>query len=291
MTFKMKYPIKNDLLPNKTKRRGGTKIKGVRFIVLHDTGNPNSTAQGNVNYYKTSANSMSASAHVFIDDKEIIVCIPVEKNVAEKAWHVIYNKPADNLLFGGDSNDYAIGLELCYFPNDKARSLKAYDKYVWYAAYICHLYNLNPLKQLTGHHILDPGRKTDPVNALKHIGKSFNDLIQDIQREFIECKKEIKAVDSVAISVPMWGKTEFRKGQIGKVTILKPINLWKDVNGKLVMARVLNPEEEYRVYSYREDHGGQYNVGDGHWVTKMPTHIKYETPSKRLLQEAEEFYK
>lgn len=185
MAFKMKYPIKNDFLPINTKRRSGTKIKGVKFLVEHDTGNPNSTAQGNVNYYKTSANVMSASAHVFIDEKEIIVCVPL----TEKAWHVLYNTTVDNKLFGADSNDYAIGIELCYFPNDKTRSMRAYEKYVWYSAYLCNLYSLNPLKHITGHHILDPARKTDPVNALKHIGKTFNDLLNDINKELIECRQ------------------------------------------------------------------------------------------------------
>jgi len=84
----------------------------------------------------------------------------------------------------------------------------------------------------------------------------------------------------------MWGKTEIKPGQIGKVTILKRINLWQDgPNGKLQMVRVLNPGEEYRVYRYRDDYEGQYNVGDGMWVTKMPEHIKYETPSKAMLEQ------
>ncbi|MEK5146717.1 N-acetylmuramoyl-L-alanine amidase [Psychrobacillus sp. FSL K6-4615] len=84
----------------------------------------------------------------------------------------------------------------------------------------------------------------------------------------------------------MWGKTELKPGQIGKVTILKRINLWKDSpheSGKLQMVRVLNPGEEYRVYRERDDHGGQYNVGGGMWITKMPKHVKYETLSKAML--------
>lgn len=82
----------------------------------------------------------------------------------------------------------------------------------------------------------------------------------------------------------MWDKTELKPGQIGKVTILKRINLWQDgLNGKLEMVRVLNPGEEYRVYRFREDHGGQYNVGGGMWITKMDGYIKYETPSKAML--------
>lgn len=98
--------------------------------------------------------------------------------------------------------------------------------------------------------------------------------------KFIE--KEVAGVSNA--NKIMWGKTELKKGQIGKLTILKPINLWSEKDGKLVEERTLNPKEEYRVYGYREDHGGQYNVGGGMWVTKMPEHIKYETPSKAMLE-------
>lgn len=97
----------------------------------------------------------------------------------------------------------------------------------------------------------------------------------------------LKAVESVNTSnIIMWGKTELKTGQIGKITILKRINLWQDSpheSGKLHMVRVLNPSEEYRVYRYREDHGGQYNVGGGMWITKMDGFINYETPSKTML--------
>lgn len=95
----------------------------------------------------------------------------------------------------------------------------------------------------------------------------------------------LKAVEGVTNTDKiMWGKTELKKGQIGKLTILKPINLWTEKEGKLVEVRVLNPNEEYRVYDNRDEYGGQYNVGDNHWVTKMDGYIKYETPSKAMLE-------
>ena len=59
----------------------------------------------------------------------------------------------------------------------------------------------------------------------------------------------------------MWGKTELKKGQIGKITVTKPINLWqRDANNKLKFVRVLKPGEEYRVYRYDNLHGGQYGL-------------------------------
>lgn len=86
----------------------------------------------------------------------------------------------------------------------------------------------------------------------------------------------------------MWGKTELKEGQIGKITVIKPINLWeRDASNNLKFIRVLNLGEEYRVYRYDDHNGGQYGLGGGMWITNMPTHIKYETPSKAKLAELE----
>lgn len=192
MSFKMKHTMRNDLLPIGTKRRSGIKINKVRFGVSHDTGNPNSTAQGNVNYYKSSANVQSASAQVFIDEKDILICIPLN----EKAWHVMYDKPLDNKLYGDDANDIAIGIELCYFPNDYNRSMKAYEKYVWFHAWLAYTYKLNISKDFIGHYTLDPQRKTDPMNAFKILGKTFPQFLKDIQSEYNDCIKKAATVTS-----------------------------------------------------------------------------------------------
>ncbi|MBS4190212.1 5'-nucleotidase C-terminal domain-containing protein [Bacillus sp. FJAT-49705] len=83
-----------------------------------------------------------------------------------------------------------------------------------------------------------------------------------------------------------WDGLLMKKGQIGRVVIEKPINLWKrDANNQLTFVRVLNPGEKYRVYSYDSKYSGQYGVGDGHFVTNMKGYIKYETPSKKKLAE------
>lgn len=89
-----------------------------------------------------------------------------------------------------------------------------------------------------------------------------------------------------------WKGLLFKKGQKGLVTITKPINLWKeDSRGKLVMDRVLKKGERFRVYAYRDEYEGQYDVGAGYWITNITDHILYETPSKAFLAKAEEFYK
>jgi len=170
--------ITKDYITSGTKRRSGIKNLGVKFLVAHDTGNPNSTARQNVNYYKNSANEASASAHTFIDDIDTIECVPLN----EKAWHVWYSVTTDNTKYGYDANDCAIGIELCYFPQDKARTQKAYDNYVNYLADLCKTYNLNPLTHISGHFQLDPARKTDPMNAFKVIGKTYDVFLSDVAK-------------------------------------------------------------------------------------------------------------
>ena len=81
----------------------------------------------------------------------------------------------------------------------------------------------------------------------------------------------------------MWGKTELKPGQIGKVTILANTSLVKlESNGSLSTVRTMKKGEEYRVYSYKSNHGGLYGVGGGSFVQKN-SKVKYETPSKSKL--------
>jgi hypothetical protein len=93
---------------------------------------------------------------------------------------------------------------------------------------------------------------------------------------------EVKAFHTPPV---MWEGMELKKGQVGKVTIMKPINLWKRENGKLVEVRVLKPGEGYRVYGYDKKYGGQYAVGANHYITNIPGYVSYKTPSKAKWEE------
>lgn len=189
MSFKMKYPIEKQYLTSGSKRRSGIKMPYVGFIVSHDTGNDGSTAKANVNYYENSKNDMSASAHTFIDDVRIIECIPAITGTPEKAWHVLYDRLEDNAMFGDDANDIAIGVELCYsYRKGSINNKESYKRFVWYHAYLCHKFNLDPRKKIVGHNELDPTRKTDPFkNALKIMGISKAQFIQDVVNELADC--------------------------------------------------------------------------------------------------------
>ena len=184
MSFQQKYPITPRYLDAGTKRRSGIPIApSVKFVVAHDTGNPNSTASGNVSYYKTSQNEVYASAHIFVDDKEIIECIPALTGpLPEKAWHVLYDLTKDNELFGHNANDAAIGIEYCFGANINADA--AYQRYLWVIAYVCFVYNLDPRTSIVGHFVLDPARRTDPRTGLGQSGRTYEQLLTDIVTEY-----------------------------------------------------------------------------------------------------------
>lgn len=156
--------------------RSGEELKDVEYIVSHDTGNPGSTAYNNWNYFDRV--QPLASAHTFIDDKNILEIIPLD----EKAWHVRYNTAKDNTLFGEDANDAAIGVELAYGGNIDFQ--EAYNRYVWYHAYLVDKYNLNPETDIVAHSTLDPQRRVDPQNALHQHGISWAEFIQDVKEVY-----------------------------------------------------------------------------------------------------------
>ncbi len=100
-----------------------------------------------------------------------------------------------------------------------------------------------------------------------------------------ETEPEQTPDDQTPTPMVYWDGLLMKKGQIGKVDIVKPINLWKRNGDKLEFVRVLNPGEQYRVYKYDNKFGGQYDLGDDHYVTNMEGYVNYKTPSKAKLQE------
>jgi N-acetylmuramoyl-L-alanine amidase CwlA len=168
------YEIRHDYIKHGN-ARPGTKLVGPLFAVAHDIGNGGSTAKNNQTYFNN--HQPSASAHVFIDDKDILVIVPMD----EKAWHVQYQKPMDNILFGDDANDAAIGVELCW--GGKINFIEAYKRYVWFFAWLCKKYKWDPYKKIVSHKKLDPERRTDPDNALNKNGVTWEQFINDVAIE------------------------------------------------------------------------------------------------------------
>nr|ADF97542.1 PlyM17 [uncultured phage] len=192
--------------------RCGQQIKKVLFIVSHDTGNPGSTAYGNRNYFNNQ--QPSASAHTFIDDKYILEIIPIY----EKAWHVQYQKPKDNQMFGDDANDAAIGVELCW--GNGINFNEAYKRFVWYHAHLCKTFKLNPRKHIVSHKTLDPERKVDPIDCFKRHGITWEQFINDVENVFVGKKEEN---DMLEKAILIGGFPDFAVAEILAARLKAPI--------------------------------------------------------------------
>lgn len=79
-------------------------------ITIHNTGNPNSTALANREYFQNTP-SAQVSAHWVVDDTHALRCVPED----EVAWHA-----------GTKANRSSIGIEVCEFT-DPGRQAKAND--------------------------------------------------------------------------------------------------------------------------------------------------------------------
>lgn len=187
-------PVYTDFLPIGTRRTGQRLDSGEpEFSVFHDTGNKDTTAQQNVNYYKNTPNepwNSVSSAQVFADDKECIICIPV----TEKAWHVLYNTPTDNAWYGDDANDIAFGIEVCYF-SDRERSRKSLDNACRVMAALCNSWGINPRTQMPGHQDIQAD-KQDPGNLLEACGYPRRDMsvIDDLVLKYMAGDTPVKKV-------------------------------------------------------------------------------------------------
>jgi N-acetylmuramoyl-L-alanine amidase CwlA len=250
VSFAQRYPITSRYLTAPSRRRSGIPMtNGVKFVVAHDTGNPNSTAAGNVTYYERSRDEESASAHLFVDDRQIIECIPALNQSPEKAWHVRYNVPGDNRLFNVDANDAAIGVEYCF--GSAINADEAYRRYVWVLALVCVTYQLDPTRSIVGHFFLDPGRKTDPVTGLAHSRRTYDQLLRDVA-------SEVAGATGATPQAPA-GVTSFS----GTAQVHHAVNLRSAANRRADIVRVAQPGERL-VCTAQTDTGEPVN-GNAVW--------------------------
>ena len=94
--------IKNISRYNNSSRNGN----GIKYIVIHYTGNKTDTAKANANYFATG--NRNASAHYFVDSGNIYQSVEDSR----AAWHVGVNYGKKN-LFGTCNNRNSIGIEMC----------------------------------------------------------------------------------------------------------------------------------------------------------------------------------
>lgn len=138
-------------------------------LVIHDTDNPGATAQNNRDYF--SRVYVAASAHYFVDWNNIIQTIPEN----EVAWHA-----------GPTANHRYLSIEMCEPKGHNQEEFnRVYQETVELAADICNRYGWSASNIFSHYWCSMTFRETDhedPIAFLKEYGKSWNDLVNDIQK-------------------------------------------------------------------------------------------------------------
>jgi N-acetylmuramoyl-L-alanine amidase CwlA len=106
----MNYTV--DHIPRSTPhdRRPGLAMTA-KYITVHNTGNPSSTARNERNWLTNVSNTRQASFHIVVDEREAIECLPLD----EVAWHA-----GDGGT--GPGNRTSISIEICE-SGDYAKTL------------------------------------------------------------------------------------------------------------------------------------------------------------------------
>lgn len=145
--------IREDYLTVNEYSRPGDTVSDISKIVIHYTGNPGSTAQGNRDYFESLAENpvTSASSHFVIGlDGEIIQCIPLNE--------IAY---ASNR-----ANEYSISIECCH-PDDSGEfTVATYNRCVVLTAELCSYYHLDPETDVIRHY--DVTGKECPLFYVEH---------------------------------------------------------------------------------------------------------------------------
>ena len=145
--------IKQDLLTINKYSRPGSRLLSVRKLVIHYVANAGTTAKQNRNFFemrKTGKHGYG-SAHYFVDDTEIIQCIPDN----EIAYHVGAAKYTDyGLSISSYPNARTIGIEFCHPDETGKPNYATYKRLVELCKKLCCRYKLDPMNDITTHNAI-----------------------------------------------------------------------------------------------------------------------------------------
>lgn len=149
-------------LIDKGNARSGVKIKKIKNIVIHYTGNPNTTAKNNRDFF--AKEDTEVCSHFVIGlDGEIIQCVPLNEKSA-----------ASN-----HRNKDTISIEVCHPTEDGHFTEKAYNSVVKLSAWLLDNCGLTE-KDVIRHY--DITGKECPLYYVKHTDK-WDTLKKDIGKE------------------------------------------------------------------------------------------------------------
>lgn len=146
--------------------RNGEKIK---YISIHDTGNKRRGADAEAHFNFFNGGDRGASAHYFVDDKQILRIIKDE----HKSWHC-----GDGKGKYGIRNENSIGIEMCI--NSDGDFNKTYLNTLKLTKYLMEKYNI-PLENVVRHY--DASRKICPNIWKENNWEKWNKFKEHLKQE------------------------------------------------------------------------------------------------------------
>lgn len=145
--------------------RGGERV---RFLVVHDTGNPAPTANAYNHYRYFNAGNRRASAHYFVDDREIVQIV----RLTDAAWHV-----GDGRGKYGITNQNSVGIELCLRNGSDWEATKRHAQVL--LRQLLSEYRL-PKDRIVRH--FDASRKICPAKMSGEDWKEWKEFLSQMER-------------------------------------------------------------------------------------------------------------
>ena len=151
-----------------TTARTGTELDGVKNIVIHYVGNPNTSAQNNRDYFDK--DSTEVSSHFLVGlEGEIIQCLPLWEKSAASNWR----------------NNDTISIEVCHPDETGKFNDKTYDAVIKLASWLLKELGLDESAVIRHYDITE---KLCPLYYVEH-EDAWEQLKKDIGTELDEYQK------------------------------------------------------------------------------------------------------
>jgi hypothetical protein len=198
----------------------GGAFAGAKGIVLHETANPGGSAQMHYQYFNNA--DRQASAHAFVDWKEIVQLVPWN----ERAWHA-----------GRTANSSYLGIELCRpVSHDPVKFQEVWNRGTWLFDWL--FLNVLKVNKVTKDNLMSHAEVSmkwhetdhmDPVSYFSEYGKTVDGFRNDVQ-------KLIDAVIRPPVSIVIDGKplTMDVPAQIINGRVCAPVRFIAEALGKTV---------------------------------------------------------
>ncbi len=174
----------------------GGKLKEVLYIVIHYTSNEGDTAKNNADYFAREALEAPASAHYFVDEKEIWCSVPVT--------HIAYHCGAKVYVHPECRNSNSIGVEMCLTGKGMAIRQATIDRTVQFVRELMAQYNV-PLDHVLRHYDVTGKYCPGPFVGHPSMWQAFQKALAGEQEE------EVMKVYKYVPEMPKWAQDTFTR--------------------------------------------------------------------------------